>query len=186
MICISCLDLFFFLTTFLSGFIVHRCWLVTKSYLFHNPMDGNLPSSSIHGILQASILEWIATSFSRGSFWSRDRTCVLCLADGFFTSEPPGKPMKHQRCPKTQKMIRNIGGVSSSLVETPKPFLSWCASLPCFDLCVLAHLLCSLSKTSYLIYNFCLIEKCIFYWRQYICVYIYIYIYIYIYTDGWQ
>ena len=79
------------------------------------PMDCSSPGSSIHGILQARILGWIAISFYRGSSWSRDKTCVLCLSDGFFTSEPPGKPMKHQRCPKTQKMIRNIGGGSSSL-----------------------------------------------------------------------
>ena len=111
---ISYLDFFFF-TTSLSGFLVDGCWLVPKSYLFYNPMDSSLPSSPIHGILQARILEWIAISFSRGSTWSRDKTCVLCLEDGFFTSEPPGKPVKHQRCPKTQKMIRNIGGGSSAL-----------------------------------------------------------------------
>ena len=33
-----------------------------------DPMDCSLPGSSIHGILQARILEWIAISFSRGSF----------------------------------------------------------------------------------------------------------------------
>ena len=30
--------------------------------------------------------------FSRGSSWPRDRTCVSCLAGGFFSAEPPGKP----------------------------------------------------------------------------------------------
>ena len=34
--------------------------------------------SSVHGILQARILEWVTTSFSRGSSWPRDRTCVCC------------------------------------------------------------------------------------------------------------
>ena len=39
-------------------------------------MDCSLPGSSVHGILQAKILEWVAVSFSRGSSWPRDRTCV--------------------------------------------------------------------------------------------------------------
>ena len=41
-----------------------------------NPMDCRLPGSSLHGILQARILEWVAISFSRGSSWLRDRTRV--------------------------------------------------------------------------------------------------------------
>ena len=39
-------------------------------------MDGSLPGSSVHGILQARILEWVAIRFSRGSFPTRHRTCV--------------------------------------------------------------------------------------------------------------
>ena len=41
-----------------------------------NPMDCNLPGSSVHGILQARIQEWVATSFSRGSSQSKDWTRV--------------------------------------------------------------------------------------------------------------
>ena len=41
-----------------------------------DPMDCNLPGSSIHGILQARILEWVAIAFSRGSSSPRDRTQV--------------------------------------------------------------------------------------------------------------
>ena len=41
--------------------------LVTKSCLTCNPMDRSLPGSSVHGILQASILGWVAISFFRGS-----------------------------------------------------------------------------------------------------------------------
>ena len=37
-----------------------------------NPMDCSLPGSSIHGIFQAKILEWVVISFSRGSFQPRD------------------------------------------------------------------------------------------------------------------
>ena len=42
-------------------------------------MDCSLPGSSIHGILQARILEWIAMPFSRGSSQPRDRTHVFCI-----------------------------------------------------------------------------------------------------------
>ena len=44
------------------------------------PMDGSSPSSSVHGILQARALEWVAISFSRGFSQSRDWTCVSCLS----------------------------------------------------------------------------------------------------------
>ena len=64
----------------------------------YNPMDCSLPDSSVHGILQARILEWVqAISSSRGSFRPRDWTHVSCsswIAGGFFTAEPPGKPCK--------------------------------------------------------------------------------------------
>ena len=48
--------------------------------LLCNPMDCSLPGSSLHGILQARILEWVAISFSRGSSRPRDRTRVSCIA----------------------------------------------------------------------------------------------------------
>ena len=41
-----------------------------------DPMDCSLPGSSLHGILQARILEWVAISFSRGSSRPRDQTWV--------------------------------------------------------------------------------------------------------------
>ena len=50
---------------------------------------------SVHGILQARTMEWIAIPFSRGAFWPRDQSRISCIAGRFFTSEPPGKP-KHQ------------------------------------------------------------------------------------------
>ena len=41
-------------------------------------MDCSLPVSSVHGIFQARILEWVATSYSKGSSWPRDGTKVFC------------------------------------------------------------------------------------------------------------
>ena len=49
-------------------------------------MDYSPPGSSVHGILQARILEWVAISFSRG------RTRVSALRADSLLSEPPGKP----------------------------------------------------------------------------------------------
>ena len=50
-----------------------------------NPVDCSPPGSSVHGILQARILEWVAISFSRGSSHPRDRTRVSYVAGRFFT-----------------------------------------------------------------------------------------------------
>ena len=47
--------------------------------LFCDPMDYSLPGSSVHGISQAGILEWVAISTSRGSSQPRDQTQVSCL-----------------------------------------------------------------------------------------------------------
>ena len=50
-----------------------------------NPMDCSLPGSSIHGIFQARILEWVAISFSRGSSWPRDQARVSLIVGRRFT-----------------------------------------------------------------------------------------------------
>ena len=51
-----------------------------------DPLDCSLPGSSLHGIFQARILEWVAISFSKGSSPPRDQTWVFCVAGGFFTN----------------------------------------------------------------------------------------------------
>ena len=50
-----------------------------------NPMDCSPPGSSVHGIIHARILEWLAIPLSRESSWFRDRTQVSCIAGRFFT-----------------------------------------------------------------------------------------------------
>ena len=50
-----------------------------------NPMDFSLPGSSVHGILQERILEWVAILFSRISTWPRDLTWVSHIVGRFFT-----------------------------------------------------------------------------------------------------
>ena len=60
--------------------------LVTQSSpTLCEPMDYSLPNPSVHGILQARILEWVAILFPGGSFQPRDQTQVSCFADRFFT-----------------------------------------------------------------------------------------------------
>ena len=48
-------------------------------------MDYSPPDSSVHGILQARILEWVAIFFSRTSSWPRDQTQVSCISGRLFT-----------------------------------------------------------------------------------------------------
>jgi len=66
--------------------------LVAQSYLtLCNPMDYSPPGSSVHGILQARILEWVTIPSSSGSSQLMDQTWVSSIAGGFFAAEPPGK-----------------------------------------------------------------------------------------------
>ena len=50
-----------------------------------DPMNCSLPSTSVYGIIQARILEWVAIPFSRGSSQARDRTQVSHIAGRFLT-----------------------------------------------------------------------------------------------------
>ena len=69
------------------------CALVAHSCpTLWDPMDSSRPGSSLHGILQARILEWVVMPSCRGSSQPRDQTQVSHIAGGFLLSEPPGKP----------------------------------------------------------------------------------------------
>ena len=67
-------------------------------------MDCSLPGSSVHGIFQARILEWVAISFSRGSSWPRDQSRVSGIVGRRFviwaTREAHDKP---RQCIKNQR-----------------------------------------------------------------------------------
>ena len=66
-----------------------------------NPMDRSPPGSSVHGIFQASVLEWFAVSFFRESSWPRDRTWVSCTKADSLPTELPGKPKRWEAYIKT-------------------------------------------------------------------------------------
>ena len=75
--------------------LVHDCthftckqeseWKSLSRVQLCNPMACNLPGSSVHGILQARILEWVASPIPRGSSKPKDQTQVSHIAGGFFT-----------------------------------------------------------------------------------------------------
>ena len=63
-----------------------------------DPVDCSLPTSCVHGILQARILKWVAMPSSGGPSQPRDQThvsCISCTAHRFFTAEPWGKPQEN-------------------------------------------------------------------------------------------
>ena len=57
----------------------HCCSVTRSCPTLWNPRNCSPLGSSVHGISQARILEWVAISFSRGSSWSRDQTHVSCI-----------------------------------------------------------------------------------------------------------
>ena len=81
--------------------------------------DCSPPGSSVHGILQARMLEWVAISFARGS-QPRDRTHVSCLAGGFFTTEPLGKPIRPDQISRSV-VSDSLGPHESQHVRPPCP-----------------------------------------------------------------
>ena len=58
---------------------VWMCVCAQSCPILFDPMNRSLPGSSVHGILQARILEWVAISSSKGSSRPRDPTCVSCI-----------------------------------------------------------------------------------------------------------
>ena len=74
---------FLFLYHFLTSDII--CAQSLSCVLLCDHMDCSPPGSSVHGILQARILEWVAMPSSRGSSQPGDRTQFSCIAGGFFT-----------------------------------------------------------------------------------------------------
>ena len=77
-----------------------------------DPVDYSLPGPSVHGILQARMLEWLAISFSRGSSWPRDRTrfsYASWVGRWVFTTLPPGRPSE------SRAVALSPSGVSDSV-----------------------------------------------------------------------
>ena len=110
----------------------HACMLSHFSCVqLCDSMDWSLPGSSVHGILQGRILEWVATSSSKESFWPRDQTCTSCgscILGGFFTAEPPGKPSYMDKClisdeEMTQEFKKNMTKSKRKMDRHMSPFV---------------------------------------------------------------
>ena len=74
---------------------MHGCCVASVMSDSLRPLDCSPPSSSVRGIFQTRILEWVAIPFSSRSSWPRDQTrvsCGSCMAGRFFSTEFPGKP----------------------------------------------------------------------------------------------
>ena len=87
------------------------------------PMDYSLPGSSVHGILQARILEWVAISFSRGSSQPRDRTTSIsapALQAGSLLLSHWGSPQRtlsafKRFCPESSLLLASFSPLSNQL-----------------------------------------------------------------------
>ena len=85
-----------------------------------DPMDYSLPGSSVHGILQARILEWVAKPSSRASSWPSFEPASPAspaLAGRIFTTQPPGEAPKQKR-----------------LINAPEFFPEW--KINSWDMCL--------------------------------------------------
>ena len=69
----------------LSGSLKVCCVCAQSHPTLSDPLDYSPPRSSVHGIFQARILEWVALPFSRGSSQPRDWTWVFCISGELFT-----------------------------------------------------------------------------------------------------
>ena len=83
-----------------------------------DPMD-----CSVHGNLQARILEWVAFPFSRGSSWPRNQTKVSCIAGGFFTNWAIKEAPQREASPPTGR--RYLPSSYSHPVFVPHPISKW-------------------------------------------------------------
>ena len=118
----------FLILRFISFKSVHPAGkvLAAQSFLsLCDPMDCSLPGSSVHGILQTRILQWVARAFSRGSFLTQrlnpgllhckqilyhlsHQGCYIMPYNGtngspFIPLQVARPPRKHQRCSRIQQ-----------------------------------------------------------------------------------
>ena len=93
-----------------------------------NPTDCSPPGSSVYGILQARILEWLVILFSKGSSQPRDRTQISCIAGRFFTVWATREAPLLSRCQSGGMFFQVIYlAFSLSVVLSLSTLLSLCA-----------------------------------------------------------
>ena len=77
---------------------MQACSVAKSCPVLCDPVDCRHLASPVHGILQARILEWVAISYSRDLPDPGIEPVSPALAGGFFTTEPPGKPLGTNNC----------------------------------------------------------------------------------------
>ena len=100
-----------------------------------DPVECSPPASSVHGILQARILEWVAISFSRGSSRPRDRTQVSHIAGRCFNlwatreaTSKKKKKIKKEFCLKTDFWLKNIEKIAAKQFNCKQFNCGWLVS----------------------------------------------------------
>ena len=89
-----------------------------------SPMDYSPPGSSVHGIVQARILQWVAISFSRGASRPRDQTQVSCIVGRIFHWNPNQMSTSFFNFWKTDSKIQ-LGNTCAPVVDS-----CWCVAEP--------------------------------------------------------
>ena len=98
-----------------------------------DPMDCSPPASSVHGILQARILEWATISYSRGYSQPRIKPMSLAspaLAGRFFATAPAGKPKAASEHPTTPALVSFPGPPWLTTIAPSFPTASSWPQLP--------------------------------------------------------
>ena len=110
-------------------FVVAVVQLLSRVWLFCNPMDFSPPSSSVHGILQTRTLERTAVSSSRGSSWPRDRTHTSYIGRWLLYHWATGEAQKET---KSKMLVQKLASLhclnysvqshfSTILLSSPSP-----------------------------------------------------------------
>ena len=95
-----------------------------------NPMDCSQPGSSVHGILQGRILEWVAMSSPRGSSWSQgSNQCLLGLLHWQVGSLPLAPPEKSLMC--LHIVTKEIRAVT---IQNIRNLILWNCTKLCFTI----------------------------------------------------
>ena len=100
---------------------VHACML--NCIWLCNSMNYSPPDSVVHELFQAKILKWVATSYTRGSSWPKDPSCVSCTSytgRQVFSTAPLGKPLQ---LPYNAVLVSAIEGESAVCAHISPP--SW-------------------------------------------------------------
>ena len=127
----------------ISVLVISLCLLshFSCAQLFCYSIDYSPPGSSVHGILQTRILEWVAMPFSKGSSQPRDGTWVSCIVGRFFTvwttreaksQLKVQEPTVRSDAPKKHPSFQSLAWISRDVThsfQNPKYFLGASADL---------------------------------------------------------